>query len=207
MPIEQKKNNIFMKLLSRYIYWVAALLGIALLAVGYIFLLQPKIFEHRDNPELTLEYQQSVLDQRQQKVKQLNNLITDYKRLPASHFAKINELLPSANEAPVLFTHLSGLAKANDSVLLNASASELGDKDLITLLVTEGVTAPKDLRVVEVNADFLGKVGNDSYSYFKQLVSALEKNIRLFDIQYISFSPELANFSFTARTYYLNSHE
>lgn len=207
MPIEKPKNNIFMKILSRYIYWVASLLAIALVVAGYIFILQPKITKYKNTPELTLEYQQQILNERQEKVQQLNNLITDYKKLPNSHFTKINELLPHANEAPILFTHLSGLAKANDSALLNVSASELGEKDLTTVFVTEGVTTPKDLKIIDVTADFLGKVGNDSYPYFKQLVGAIEKNIRLFDIQYISFSPTLSNFSFNARTYYLQNHE
>lgn len=207
MPIEQKKNNIFMKLLSRYIYWVAVLLAIILVVTGYMFILQPKISEQKNNPDLTLEYQQEILNERQRKVQQLNNLIADYKKLPNSHFAKINELLPSANEAPILFTHLSGLAKANDTILLNVSASELADRDLTTLFITEGVAAPKDLKIIDVTADFLGKVGNDSYPYFKQLVGAMEKNIRLFDIQHISFSPALASFSFSARTYYLQNNE
>lgn len=207
MPIEQKKNNIFMKLLYRYIYWVAVLLAILLVGAGYMFILQPKISEHKNNPELTLEYQQTVLEERQEKLQQLNSLISDYKKLPSSHFTKINELLPSANEAPILFTHLAGLAKANDSVLLNVSVSELGEKDLTTLLITESVAAPKDLRIAEVTADFLGKVGNDSYPYFKQLVGAIEKNIRLFDIQHITFSPTLATFNFLARTYYLQGNE
>lgn len=207
MPIEKPKNNIFLKILSRYIYWIASLLAIALVVAGYVFVLQPKISKYKNTPELTLEYQQQILNERQEKVQQLNNLITDYKKLPNSHFAKINELLPHANEAPILFTHLSGLAKANDTVLLNVSASELGEKDLTTVFVTEGVTTPKDLKIIDVTADFLGKVGNDSYPYFKQLVGAIEKNIRLFDIQYISFSPTLASFSFNARTYYLQNHE
>ncbi len=207
MPIEQKKNNIFMKFLSHYIYIVAVLLAVVLIGAGYLFILQPKIFEHKNNPELTLEYQQKILEERKEKLQQLNSLISDYKKLPNSHFAKINELLPTANEAPIIFTHLSGLAKANDSVLLNASVSELGDRNLTTLFITEDIVVPKDLRIAEVTADFMGKVGNDSYPYFKQLVGAIEKNIRLFDIQHIAFSPTLATFSFLARTYYLQSNE
>lgn len=203
MPIEQKKSNILMKFLSRYIYWVAGLLSILLIGLGYMFILKPKIYEHKKIPELTLEYQQEILNQRQRKLQQLNNLIVDYKKLPNSHFNKINELLPSANEAPILFTHLSGLAKANDTVLLNVSVSELGDRNLTTLFVTEGMAVTKNLKVIDVTANFMGKVGNDSYSYFKQMLNAIAKNIRLFDIQYISFSPTLSNFSFNARTYYL----
>jgi hypothetical protein len=207
MPIENKKNNLFLKLLSRYIYLVAILLAVVLLVVGYIFILQPKISLNKNNPELSLEFQEKVLTERKEKLQQLNNLIDDYKKLPNSHFAKINELLPLSNEAPILFTHLSGLAKANDTVLLNVATNELGNNELITLFVNEGLVAPKDLKVIEITADFLGKVGNDSYPFFKQLVRAIEKNIRLFDIQYITFSPTLANFTFTARTYYLQTNE
>lgn len=207
MPIEKKKNNLFMKFISRYIVYLGVLLVVVLITVGFVFVLWPKWNSHKNNPELTLAYHQEALKTRQEKLNQLNDLIADYKNLPASHFKKINELLPSANEAPILFTHLSGLAKLNNTVLMNVTANDVGDRDLTTLLVTEGITTPKNLKVVDVAATFLGKTEVDNYSYFKQLVKAIQQNVRLFDIQYIIFTPSLTNFSFNARTYYLENNE
>jgi uncharacterized membrane-anchored protein YhcB (DUF1043 family) len=203
MPIEQKKNNLILRLLSKYISYLAVILGVVLCVLGFIFILRPKFQSNKAKPELTLSYQQEQLETRKAKLNQLNDLITDYKKLPASHFSKVNELLPDQNDGPLIFTHLSAIAKAHDSVLLNASVSEVGGRDLVDLLIAENSAKPANIQIVQVNASFLGKSGVGSYEYYKELLDAIQRSVKLFDIENISFSPDSANFNMNARTYYL----
>lgn len=205
MPVEQRKNNLFLRLLSKYITYVAIFLGIGLVVLGFMFILRPKYNANKAQPELTLTYQQEQLDQRKAKLDQLNDLIADYKNLPTSHFKKVNELLPSENEGPLIFTHLSAIAKAHDSALISASVNEVGGRDLVDLLINENVSKPTNLQIIQVNAEFLGKSGVGSYEYYKELLDAFQRSVKLFDIENISFSPEAANFSLNARTYYLQN--
>ena len=205
MPIEQKKNNLFLRLLSKYIIYLAVFLGMILCILGFIFILKPKYQSNKAKPELTLSYQQEQLDKRKTKLNQLNDLIADYKKLPASLFVKVNELLPDENEGPLIFTHLSAIAKAHDSVLLSAIVNEVGGRDLVDLLIAENNTKPANIQIIQVNANFLGKSGVGSYEYYKELLDAIQRSVKLFDIENISFSPESDNFNLNARTYYLQN--
>lgn len=204
MPVKEKKTNIILVWITAQLTWVASILVIILLLVGYFWIISPKIKSGQDRPEGTLEEAKGELATQQAKLDQLQDLIQDYKSLSPAHFKKVEEFLPTSNDGPIIFTHLDALARANDSALLNVSVSELSDREVIEQKVKGELDLPENIKVVTVVAEFLMAPGAGNYPFFKQLITSIEDNIRLFDIEYINFSPIMESMNINASTYYLN---
>lgn len=203
MPVKEKKMNILVIWINAHLALVAAGLVIILLVAGYLIVLGPKWRVNEDQPEFSLTRVQQELDNQQAKLQQLENLIKEYKSLPAAHFTKVAEFLPADNDAPILFTHLDAIAKVNDSALLNVAVAEVSDRELIEQRVREGLNLPNNIKVVNLTADFLVPPGSGGYPFFEDLITSVENNLRLLDIEYINFSPLLTSITVNAKTYYL----
>jgi len=204
MPVKEKKTNRILIWISVQLTWVAGALVIILLIAGYFWVISPKIKSGQDKPEESLEQVRSDLSAQQAKLNQLSDLIQDYKSLSPAHFKKIEEFLPTSNDGPIIFTHLDALARANNSALLSVSVSELNEREAIEQKVKGELDLPANIKVIDVAAEFLMTPGAGNYPFFKQLITSIENNIRLLDIEYIDFSPTMESININAKTYYLN---
>lgn len=203
MPINEKKSNKLLVWIYGNLVLVSGLIVIVWFILGYLFVIQAKIQAGNANPEETLEKIQLKLDARQAKLGQLNNLIDDYKNLDTEYIKRLKEFLPSEKDNSIIFTHLDAIARANDSVLLKASAANLNKKDIIDISVKENIELPKDIEISVIDAEFLSHKNKDSYKFFKNLLTNIENSLRLFDIESIDFSPKMETLNFSAKTYFL----
>ncbi len=204
MPINEKKPNKLLVWIYNNLVIVSSVVVIIWFILGYMFVIQTKIFESDSKPEDSIENVQLLLDARQAKLSQLNELIGDYQDLDSEYIKRLEEFLPSEKDNSILFTHLDAIARANDSVLLKASAASLNEKDIINIIVKEDVDLPKNIEISVVDFSVLSYKNKDNYIFFKNLLTDIENSLRLFDIEFITFSPDLESIDFSAKTYFLS---
>jgi len=117
---------------------------------------------------------------------------------------KINFILPRERDLPNLIIQLEALVLEQGLLLeqLELSVAEEGTSGKAEELRTTKTTA-MNYHTVDINLGFMG-----NYSAFKNFLKAVEENMRLMDVDSISFSPEseenpgIFKFNLRLKTYY-----
>ena len=199
------KNKVDIKLLlHKYLLWISMALSIFIFILGYALVIQPKLSKAKTDPNQSLQYVVQDLQSWDAKLKKLNSLTSRFKAFPPSHLRRVKEMLPTEFEAPLLYVHLDALAKANNSALLSVSVGDAGALNTEKALVDPNGF---NLHAIDVQASFLLNPGNYDYAYYKQLLNAIENDLRLFDIESISYAPQMQSLDVSGKMYYLKTNE
>lgn len=200
--MNQHKPNQILIFISKH--FTEVLIGVVIfwLFVGYLLVLHNKIFSEQESVgkmQMQLE-QQLVLKQKQ--LADIDKLFQSYQSLDQSHFYKINRILPEESEGPLIFAQLDALARANESILMSVQVSEVSEQNLSELKLQQEVNPPAGVKAVNVEASLLAKAGREGYGFYKELLQSVENNLRLFDLESITFSPGLSVINLSGVVYY-----
>ena len=188
-----------LQLINTYSLWLMALLAVGIIAAAYWFVLGPKFDSIYDKS-------QTYLPGRQQTLTDLNNLQLklmaldqEYKGLEQSRqqdIERISSVIPTDPDYASLFVQADVLAKLNGLKLKSIDITKPVDKPVTERRAPAADQAqqaaeqqievlPKNIRSLSVNLKF----GPGDYIQMKKLLTSLEANLRLYDVQSISFEP------------------
>jgi len=207
----EKLKRHFVFLLSRHFVWLVIFLAFLVIAFGFIFFLKPeydKIIAVAGGGKKEVEEQKNELMERKRYLKDLNESLAVYEKISPKDIEKINLLLPEKELAESLFTRLDNLVARNGLILtsmkINQDSATQGpapgraqstDKESDQ---SEQVL-PSGIGVISVDLSIAGC----NYEAIKNLLRALENNLRIMDVDKLSFSSGGDSLNLSIRTYYL----
>lgn len=217
---------------DRYINYIVAIIIVLILIIGYAFLFVPKINTIKQIKEDN-STTQSKKEENEAILARIADLEEDYNRIKIERSESLDDLkkfIPDDPQIAELFVMIDKIAVDNDFQLSNISISEEEDdgtdsikKARINITVANVVPEVEEEGTPE---DGDGQIALDDipdqglevedvpspYEMFKQFLTALENNLRLTDIDSVSFgalpvpeeggSPIMANFTLSLTTYY-----
>ena len=181
---------------------------VIILLLGFIavviFLDVPKVQEILDLRR-KVETQEEALFQKEELMARVEKLKNKYEDNEES-LTKVNYILPSEEEIPNLIVQLEAMALEAGLILERIEfhlSQETGQSRAAVRDSTQEVV--EDYKTLSINLDLVG-----GYFAFKNFLELIEENIRLMNIDSISFSPQyseetellLFNFNTILTTYY-----
>ncbi len=203
----QRKPNKILIFISTHFKWVVVAVAVFWLILGYVLILHNKIFSEQESVgKMQMQLEEQIAQKRKQ-LEKLDKLFKEYQSLDRNHFYKLARILPKEAEGPLVFAQLDALARANESVLMSVQVSEISEQNLNNLKLQEGITFPPGVKLVSVEASLLGKSGREGYGFYKKLLESVENNLRLFDLENITFSPDSSMINLSGVVYYQSDNQ
>ena len=208
-----KPSNIIL-LINKYLNILSFLIVIIVLILGFFILLQPKINNIQSTRGDKLpEVQRKEEDLRSlvNQIDKLKNKYSEIKSERADDLDKLYKILPLDPDIANLFLIADRLANEYGFKLLSIDMAEPDKKSIKKQKKEDGVIkkeAWKSLIIHMVVSQIDDR--NDAYGNFKKYLSGLENNLRLIDIETVSFEgftsveESFPIFNFSLITYFNN---
>lgn len=197
-PKNQNSLNLF---LNNYFNIVIILIAISVLITAYIMFIKPKYDETMAAIKSNIEQQQKIYGEQQKKLDSLKTLSELYNKISLGDLQKFNSVLPNDYVKESLFGELDEIITQNGFVVNSIAVNKVDDEtkkdsenknDKPAAMVSD--------KVSEINIEL--SLSAINYFGFKKLLKVLENNLRLFNIEKLSFSPEGNSLSLSLSTYY-----
>jgi Tfp pilus assembly protein PilO len=183
--IDRKQMNNLNLFLNRYFNIFLAGLIILILVGAYFILLRPKFQDTMAIIQQSLEEQQKLYLGQQKKLVNLQAINAVYKGINEEDLKKFDVILPDNYPSEALFGEIAEIITQSGFIISTVSFS----REEAALGTVGRLNINLSMNAVD-------------YSGLKSLLRKLENNLRLFDIQDISFSPGDETVSLTIVTYY-----
>jgi len=193
-PDQKNKNLQFKILLSRYYKIITVVLVIAIVALGYYYILEPKYQQVGVGGAYNLDNLKNELAQKQKYLEDLKKLEASYQKVSQEKSEKLEKILPKDKDISGLFVQLQALAEEQGLFLDSVSINEVPE-------AIKGNQAADKIKKLGVSLNLTGSA-NSGYGEIKDFLSLLEYNLRLFDVNAVYFSPDSPNYSINLFTYY-----
>lgn len=199
--VETKQNVLYLKIRSYTVGFVIKhyqllVMGLVLLIllIGGVSLIWPKYHEISDMKNISLAGKENLLKVKTDLLKSLQSSEIDYQKIENESINKVYESLPNNIDIPGILVQMEKLTLKNDVVLLAIDINEE------TLPTTEAAqqSPSKIIKKAKISLNLQGT----SYESFKGLLNDLEYNLRIVDIDSITFSPDFKSISINLVTYY-----
>jgi Tfp pilus assembly protein PilO len=216
--ISMENASPLLQVVNTYVGWLIALVVVLVLAVGYQFLLSPKIQAIVDKNQTYLPTKESTLQDLKTVEQKLIQLRQEYGAIQTNRRGELDKLIaviPNEPDYPSLFVQAEYLANKRGIELESIDISQPADPALSerrTPTPTQaGSTAEQQLEILPRNVSSLTiaiKLGPASYESLQVYLDDLERNLRLFDIQTLAFdeidpeSLKSKGIDITVKTYY-----
>ena len=184
------------KFLNEYYKYLAIATSALVIIISFFLLLFPQYQKIKN--EGLLEHQEAILalEDRQQYLENVKQMKVKYEVLNYRAWQSLDIILPQKDDIYLLFAQMESFAKENNLIL---SSININDSSATAQPVAD-TTAPKEIQEVSV---VVNVSGIESYEDFKTFLDRLERNIRILDIDSISYSPDATAYTLTMTTYYL----
>lgn len=193
--------NIF---LNNYFNGIAFAFFIILLITGYFFLIRPKYAQITKNTDVSSAEEEAEYRKQADYLSQLRDLDKEFKSINPEDIEKISNILPYELSHEILFAQMEKIVTQNGYILtsLNINAGDAVKKK--SRSAEGGAVAPEAAQIGAVKKLGLTmSIKGTDYSGFKKMLSALENNLRLMDINSLSFDPAENGINLEITTYYL----
>lgn len=194
-----KLNNF----LASYFNLLTALIVLLIVSIGFIVVILPKYRDVDAKVKLANEQLEKEFVKLSGYLKKLQTINNDYSNINQDSINKIKKFLPNKPETESLIKKLEFVAK-NNGVILNSLDidADLDKPDEQTGKIippAPNLDLPAGVGVIKITMNLTGV----NYSVLKNLISILEKSLRLMDIVSLNFSPADETVSLNIETYYL----
>lgn len=151
-----------------------------------------------------IEIEENLLLERQDLLAKIERLKDDYEE-NNENFKRVSYILPSTQDIPSLIVQLEALALEGGLILENIEIFTAEQQQISSRRRIPGQeqVSSKNYKILNINLSLTG-----DYSALKNLLTALEENIRLMDINSIAFSSQSTeeiqffDFNLSLQTYY-----
>jgi len=200
-PIQKEKRFILFYL-TKYFYWLLVLLILIILLLFYIFIFQPQLSKGLTLRSFALRDNIQYLEVLEKQKSEVEKLLTDYQNLQRTSSTLMEDILPLEQEIPNLILQLDALTRQSGLILSSFSLSEPVSRGTEVQSEDSMVEGEKEATgsLARLNISLILKGGD--YQALKRLVTAIESNLRLFDIISLTFNPASDSFNLSLRTYY-----
>lgn len=202
----KNKNESLKKLssfLAAYFNLLTALIVVIILSAGFVMVLLPKYQQVDAQVKLANEQLEKEYIKLSGYLKKLQTINNDYGNINQDSINKIRKFLPAKPETESLIEKMEFVAK-NNGVILNSLDVESGqgrpdEKTGEIMPPPPSADLPAGVGVVKITMNMTGA----SYGVLKNLITVLEKSLRLMDITNLTFNPGDESVVLIINTYYL----
>jgi Tfp pilus assembly protein PilO len=166
---------------------IMVLTAMAIVIGGYFLIIVPQV-EAIISETSTIDSLVSEINSLDIQLKRFKNLEQEYNNVSQEKIAKVESLVTVSPDLPNLYIQLEALAKQNNLELSSIKADS-----------AKAVSEVIGLGIVKVNL----KIGQGDYGSLKKFLAALENNLRIFDIQTLSFPEKIDSFDIELSAYYI----
>lgn len=178
----KKQINLY---LSHYFLTGTVVISILILAFGYFFIILPAQEKTSSNTTQNKIEQDRISANLTKQLTELNDINGAYQKINKNDISRLKEILPSDPEKEDLMKQMEILVSQYGLMLKS-------------MQVEDGKADSGGLGKVNITLD----VSGTDYSGLKNLLSALENNLRLLDIQSVEFNPSDRSTNLTLVAYY-----
>ena len=186
---DQRNQNSLNLFLNTYFNIILVFILALALTAAYIIVIQPKYEETMIAIQTNIEQQQRLLIEQQKKLNNLKVISELYSKIPTADLAKFNDVLPDSYVKERLFGELEEVISQNGFVVNSISLEDSAPDESVSK--TGAISLNLSLSTV-------------NYAGLKKVLRLLENNLRLFDVQEVSFSPGDNSLELVLATYYFN---
>lgn len=202
-----KIRIIFINAFARFFPEVVIGSVIIVLALGYFWFLRSGFQEIRLQGRYNLLESQTHKEYLRGYVHDLQTLAGRYAELQKQELSKFGDILPVNPDLPGLFVQIDAVARQNGFIANTIAFTDEGLKKAAAGDETPAATTGRHVGPAQVSS--LGihiNITGGDYTMLKQFLSGIEVNLRLLDIENITFAPSLDGetaYDINLRTYYL----
>jgi len=197
---EEKPQSNVAKFIAKYFSWLILIIFLVILAFGFFVLIFSKyneiIFEAKAND---IKYNEDYSEKNKKELEDLDNLISAYKNIKPSYIDKINKIIPQLEIKEKILTQIESLVISN-GLLLKSVSIELVDDQLKNKNAEDQNKEPEKIKKYKISLNILGV----NYNNLKNVLKVFESNLRLMDVQSVSFSTDKDEVSIELYTYIFN---
>jgi len=171
--------------ISRHLGAAGALAFIVILGLGYAFLFAPQLDAVRRSNRL-----QQLAEEKRSKTEVLaglRQLEENFRMIPDDDVRRVSAMIPREDDLPGIITSLEAASRNAGVTLSSVSFSTQ----------TRALLPGTNISAIQMNL----QLSNASYDRFKLFLEALERHLRLFDIQTVNMAPATASYTLRMRAY------
>lgn len=193
---KRKRRNLQLKIVFiKYNKAITLFLVIIILVFSYYFILKPKYEQVGGSGSYNLSNGKEDYVKRKSYLLDLKKLVTNYRQISQQDLNKLKEILPDQEDTASLFVQFQALAIENNFLLAGVTINEVPEKE------KSSKKLPSEIKKLNITLELVGDQ-KQGYLQLKEFLSSLERNLRLFDVNSIYFSPDSANYSINIFAYY-----
>jgi hypothetical protein len=171
--------------------------AVVVLVVGGLWLLYPKYDSIRTKGLLTYDSKKLQLQRRTEYLNKAKSMVEAYQSIDAEKIAMADLILPGDNQIPELFVMLDQLGRDMGFQVSRIAFSEQGTS------AKPGQAAPNG-QVLRLGITMGLDLGDGiSYGKFKEILSTVEQNIRIMDLNSVSYDASQKTMTLNLIAYYL----
>lgn len=202
--VKQIASSINM-ILMRYFKLIALTLVVAILALGFFFLIEPKYKSIISKKEEVITPEDLKLDERLKYLNELKKIKASFAAINAEDIKRIKALAPTRLYHEELLAQLEKIILENGLLLNSIAITEAGSDNTSNAnppegggnVAQEGSGLP--VKRIKINMSITGT----DYIGLKNLLNIIENNLRLIDIVSLSADTKNKTTSIDAYAYYL----
>lgn len=205
MPRRDFNQGTFGLILAKYLRLLQLVLVAILLTVGYLAVIGPKYNSIRQSGVLDVREKEARLADRQKYRNDLQRSVERFRLISATTIGELEGILPREVDLPGLFVMLEALVREVGFTPTQMAFTQ--ERAVVGADGAAGTALLGELGVVNIS---LAVQGDASYPSLVRLLSSLERNNRLIDVQTFTFNPVGAgadaqgqSINLSMKTYYL----
>lgn len=171
--------------LTEHFVVYATIIVVVLIALGFVFLINPKITEIRSFGILNLRQTQDQLSTSKENLRITSSIVDQYRQLSGDELQKLKAALPADSELPAMFVQVEAIALSSGLRLNNVSFTNTASTASSTT-TKSAASGPAGLRQMQVSFTV---VGGHGYASLKNFLATLETSVRLLDVQALTYTP------------------
>lgn len=190
-PVSKKQtgNPNIAKLIIAFKQWILIIEVAVILGLGYFFLIAPQLQFGIGEDGQSLTYWEDELAAAEQALVDAQSLVAVYNKLSRQDREKLQRILPSGEQVPLLMSQIEALFESEQLFLTSFSAFHLENS----------ILTPAGMEIVSIEMGFLAP---QDYQTYKSLLEKLESHVRLLDIRTVEYSPGNNTFTISAFAYF-----
>lgn len=201
---EVETKKIFTKKLNKffndYFKWIIVMVVFTVLVFGFLFLILPKYKQTAKYLNMANEQEKADYETKKKELAKIEELLSSYESIDRKYIDKVNAVAPARINKEELFSEINYLVSKSQLSLQSVSLGEIalyeGNGSFVAGDVAAAIAGNIEVVSIEIS------VAGTNYESFKNLLSALENNLRLMDVVKIAFSPAGKITALTINTYY-----
>jgi Tfp pilus assembly protein PilO len=196
---KKNKNQLFAKLLeilNRFFFVIAIAVFFIFIGAGYFYLIEPKFNSLKLETETKEGQEKKVLNDLQEYLNRLESYRKEYNEISKADKAKIDSLVAGNYFPEDIYVNMQKIISSR-GITLNSIDVKASDNLDINI---DQTTTNISLGRIVISLSISGV----NYEGLKQLLTIFEENLRLMDVQKVSYSPSQNSASIEINTYYLN---